>query len=100
VRISTVALGTPEGAITDPSTGTAVPVPPDPATLQAIARASNGRSFSTGDTDQLTSIYKSLGTTLATRHEPHEVTAGFAAAGLVLLLGAGIASVRMTGRLP
>jgi Ca-activated chloride channel family protein len=102
IPISTVALGTNDATIPNPvdPMGAPIGVPPDPETLRQIARVSGGRAFTTGDAEKLTSIYQSLGSTLATRKEHREITVGFAAAGLVLLLGAGIASVRGSGPLP
>jgi Ca-activated chloride channel family protein len=88
VPIYTVALGTDGATITAPD-GTQVPVPPDPQTLARIAQASGGRSFTAGDADGLSSVYRALGSKLGTKKEQREVTAGFAAAGLVLL-GAGL----------
>jgi Ca-activated chloride channel homolog len=45
-------------------------------------------------------VYERLGSQLGTRKETREITAGFAAAGLLLLGGALVASVRRFGRLP
>jgi Ca-activated chloride channel family protein len=103
VPIYTVALGTADATIPNPNGpfgGPPVAVPPDPETLREIASASGGRSFTTGDADQLQSIYRSLGSRLSTRHEQREITAGFAGAGLVLLLAAGALGLPRTGRLP
>jgi Ca-activated chloride channel family protein len=102
VPIYTVALGTEDATIPSPAGpfGAPIPVPPDPETLKAIARVSGGHAFTTGDAGQLSSIYKSLGSQLATKHEHREVTAGFAGAGLVLLLAGGLLSLRWNGRLP
>ena len=102
IPISTVALGTYNATIPNPvdPMGAPIEVPPDPETLRQIAQVSGGRAFTTADAEKLTSIYQSLGSTLATRKEHREITVGFAAAGLVLLLGAGIASVRGSGPLP
>ena len=47
-----------------------------------------------------TAVYERLGSQLGTREETREVTAGFAAAGLLLLGGALAGSVRRFGRLP
>jgi Ca-activated chloride channel family protein len=102
VPIYTVALGTADGSIPNPqgSFFPPIPVPPDPETLRAISEISGGRAFSTGDAGQLQDIYKSLGSRLATKHQQREITAGFAAAGLVLLLAAGLISLPGVGRLP
>jgi Ca-activated chloride channel family protein len=98
VAIDTVALGKPGAVINTP--GGAVDVSPDPETLQAIAKASNGQAFTAGDASHLSSIYKSLGSQLGTQTRHHDISSGFALAGLALLLSAGLASVALAGRLP
>ena len=103
IPIHTVSLGTDEGVVAAPGSfgqSRVIPVPPDPETLQAIAEESGGRAFTASDEERLTSIYKELGSRLGTREKETEATAGFATAGLVLLLGAGLLSVRSLGRLP
>jgi Ca-activated chloride channel family protein len=101
VPIYTVALGTRDATVPNPGFGApTLPVPPDPETLKAIADASGGRAFQAQDDQQLSSIYETLGSRLGTRDEKREVTAAFAVGGLLLLLGAGAASMRSAGRLP
>jgi Ca-activated chloride channel family protein len=99
VPIYTVALGTADGTITDSNGGT-LPVPPDPETMVEIADASGGESFDVEDADQLDAVYERLGSQLATRPERREITAGFAAGGMALLLAAAGLSLRAGGRLP
>jgi len=99
VPVYTVALGTPEGTITMPD-GRMLPVPPDPATLQRIASISGGEAFSAQDGDQLDTVYRRLGSQIGTKDERREITAAFAAAGLLLLAGAVAGAVRWRGRLP
>jgi len=99
VPIYTVALGTAGGTITDRNGGT-LPVPPDPKTMVEIADASGGESFDVEDADQLDAVYDRLGSQLATRPEQREITAGFAAGGMALLLAAAALSLRAGGRLP
>jgi Ca-activated chloride channel family protein len=77
-----------------------VAVPPDPQLMQQIAQLSGGRSFNAKSAGELSSIYKQLGRKLGSVTRKREVTAVFAAGGLVLLLlGAGM-STRWSGRLP
>jgi Ca-activated chloride channel family protein len=99
VPIYTVALGTAGGTILG-SGGTTLPVPPDPETMAKIAAASGGESFDVEDADQLDAVYERLGSQLATRPEQREITAGFAAGGMALLLVAAALSLRAGGRLP
>jgi Ca-activated chloride channel family protein len=102
VPIYTVALGTNDATIPNPVSPLSppIPVPPDPETLKQIADVSGGRAFTSDDAGQLRSIYSTLGSRLATKHEQHEITAGFAGAGLVLLIAAGLLSLPRVGRLP
>jgi Ca-activated chloride channel family protein len=99
VPIHTVALGT-EGATIRGDSGALLPVPPDPETMARIAELSGGETFDVADSGELGSIYEGLGSQLATRPEKRDITAGFAAGGLVLLLTAAALSVRTAGRLP
>jgi Ca-activated chloride channel family protein len=94
VPIYTVALGTDAGMVQGLS------VPPDPETMRQIADVSGGQAFEVSDGDELSAVYERLGSQLGTREETREITAGFAAAGLLLLGGAMAASVRWLGRLP
>jgi Ca-activated chloride channel family protein len=103
IPIYTIALGTPDGTVQQPGTfglPQSVPVPPDPATMRAIARASGGRFFEAPTADDLESIYGRLGTRLSSRTEQREVTVAFAGGGLLLLLVSGALSLRWFGRLP
>jgi Ca-activated chloride channel homolog len=101
IPIYTVALGTRDATVPNPGFGPPLlSVPPDPETLRKIAEASGGRAYSAQDDQQLSSIYKTLGSQLGTRDVKREVTAAFALGGLVLLLGAAATSTRWAGRLP
>jgi Ca-activated chloride channel family protein len=101
IPIYTVALGTRDATVPNPNPfGTPLLVAPDPETLRQIAEVSGGRAFTAEDSDSLKSIYKTLGSQLGTKKQQKQVTASFAIGGLVLLLGAGVASLRWAGRLP
>lgn len=102
IPVYTVALGTEDATIPNPVSPLSPPiaVPPDPETLKEIAQVSGGRAFTSDDAGQLRGIYSSLGSRLATKHEQREITAGFAGAGLVLLIAAGLLSLPRLGRLP
>jgi Ca-activated chloride channel homolog len=99
VPIHTVALGTSAAMIPDGGGGY-LPVPPDPETMAEIADASGGESFDVDDAGELDSIYERLGSEIATRPEEREITAGFAAGGMALLLAACGLGLRAGGRLP
>ena len=101
IPIYTVSLGTQDALIPNPGGfGPPVPVPPDPALLRDIARASGGRAFTAEDDSQLSSIYKALGSQLGTKGKKREITAVFALGGIAMLLAAAAASGRIAGRLP
>jgi Ca-activated chloride channel family protein len=94
IPIYTVALGTPSGTLPN---GDAVP--PDTATLEQIAQRSGGEAFTAADTDALSAVYKKLGSEVAMKKEPREVTAGFAGGAAILLLMGGGLSLRWFRRL-
>lgn len=100
IPIYTVALGTPNGTLNTGPFTPPVAVPPDPQLMAQIASTSGGRAFDAQSADELSSIYRSLGRRLGSVPRHREITLDFAVAGLILLLGAGIASVRTTGALP
>ena len=95
VPVYTVALGTPDGVVDG-----ILRVPPDPEALAEIARASGGQAFEASDADQLTAVYERLGSRLGNETEEREVTAAFAAGGLLLLLAGVLTSLRWSGRFP
>jgi Ca-activated chloride channel family protein len=98
VPVYTVALGTSGGRIE--ANGQVLPVPPDPEALREIAQLSGGASFAAEDAGALDEVYERLGSQIGTREERREISAGFAAAGLLLLGGAMASSLRWRGRLP
>jgi Ca-activated chloride channel family protein len=98
VPIYTVALGTPDGVVE--AGGQVLSVPPDPEALAEVAEISGGRAFAAEDADALDEVYEALGSRIGTKQEKREVSAGFAAFGLLLLGGAAFTSLRWRGRLP
>ena len=101
IPIYTVALGTRDATVPNPNPfGTPLLVAPDPETLRQIAEVSGGKAFTAEDSDSLKSIYKTLGSQLGTKQQKKQITASFAIGGLILLLGAGVTSLRSAGRLP
>ena len=97
IPVFTVALGTPEGVVAAPD-GQSIAVPPDPETLRRIAQASGGRTFAAEDAGALEEVYEDLGSRIGTRPERREVSAAFAGAGLLLLLGGLGTGLRWRGR--
>jgi Ca-activated chloride channel homolog len=102
VPVSTVALGTAQGTITVPRRGGGTVtrrVPPDPASLAEIARASGGRTYTADTAPRLKEIYERLGSQLGRKNEKRQVTSAFAGGGLLLLLAGMGMSMRWFGRL-
>jgi Ca-activated chloride channel family protein len=102
IPVYTVALGTPGGTITVHKRGggtTTVPVPPDPSSLQQIARASGAKSFTAQTAAGLRQVYENLGSQLGHRKENRQLTSTVAGGGLVLLLTGAAMSLGWFGRL-
>jgi Ca-activated chloride channel family protein len=99
VPIYTVALGTPDGIVQAPN-GQVLSVPPDPQALRQVAQTSGGRAFTAEDAGALDTVYETLGSRIGTKKEKREISAAFAAAGLLALGGALFTSLRWRGRLP
>ncbi len=92
VPVSTIAFGTPEGAIAydDPETPQierdliAVPVRED--NLRAIADATGGAFFAAESLQELDAVYEDIGSAIGYETELAEVSDWFVGGGLVLLL--------------
>ena len=77
-----------------------IPVPPDPPTMRAIARATGGKTYTAQSSSKLSSVYKKLGSSIGRRSELREITSWFVAAAALLLL-ASLATARFwEGRVP
>lgn len=98
VPVYTVALGTASGTITG-KTGQPQSVPPDPATLRAIAKRTGGASFAVSDAGQLNRVYGKLGSQLTKEDRPVQVTGLVAGTALLLLVMGALSSLRWFGRL-
>jgi Ca-activated chloride channel homolog len=101
IPIYTVVVGTQVGTVTEKrASGTVtVPVPPDPQQLAQIASLSHGQAFTATNAKGLNTVYKRLGAQLGHKKVKHEITAGFAGGGLVLLLLGSVGSLAWFGRL-
>ena len=65
-------------------------VPPDPVTLEQIADDTNGEFYAAASGARLNEVYERLGSQIGRIDAQREVTNVVAAAGAVLLLGAGL----------
>jgi Ca-activated chloride channel homolog len=101
IPIYTVVLGTPQGTITVKGRNgtTTQRVPPDPQSLQQIARASGGASFTAATTADLKQVYEKLGSQLGHKKQKRQVTTAVAGGGLALLLAGAAMSLAWFGRL-
>jgi len=117
IRVFTVALGTDHGTLGFGQFGFGFggggggfggpngpqrrfPVRPDPVTLAAIARETDGKTFRAKSASKVQEVYKQLGGSIAHRPSKREISSWFTgAAALLLLLSLG--SARISGeRLP
>jgi Ca-activated chloride channel homolog len=102
IPVYTFALGTPGGVLTrgfGPFART-IPVPPDPATLKAIADMTGGQFLAATSAKPLQAAYAKLGTKLGQTRGHREVTYKFLGAAALLLLAAGLLSSLWSPRLP
>jgi Ca-activated chloride channel family protein len=102
IPVYTVALGTAEGVVSFGQGPYArqIPVPPDPDTLRAIARATGGEFFAARTSSEINRIYEHLGSKLGHTSKPREVTYAFLGLSALLLVGAGALSALWAQRLP
>lgn len=95
IPVYTVAVGTGDAVVEVPLPGglkERVVVSPDPETLKAVAETTGGRAFAALDADELTTVYRDLGTRLVRETREVEVTSAFALGGAVILLAASAVS--------
>lgn len=99
VRIHTVGIGSPEGAILQLE-GFSVHTQLDEAMLRQIAAQTDGAYYNAQNEEELRTIYENLDTQLVVRPDGMEVTSLFAGAGFLLLLVGGACSLLWFGRVP
>jgi Ca-activated chloride channel homolog len=75
-------------------------VPPDPATLRAIAETTGGKFYEAKNAGSLHSAYSKLGSSLGRTPGKTEVTYAFLAGAAGLLAAAGLLSALWSPRLP
>jgi Ca-activated chloride channel family protein len=112
IRVFTVALGTKNGTLNGFGGGPfggyggglggqgRFPVRPDPVTLAAIARATDGQTYEAKTASKVQNVYKELGASIATRSTTREISSWFVGIA-ALLLFASLGAARITGeRIP
>ena len=99
VRITTVGVGSPDGTVVELD-GFNIATALDEELLRDIADATGGSYLQATTEADLTEIYDTIDLELTVRGESVEITALFAAAGALLLVLSGLASMRWMGRMP
>ena len=98
VPVATIAFGTPSGTVDLPGEGVQ-PVPADRTTLHRLADATHG-SFHTAVSEQeLSAIYKDLGSQIGYQIVHRDISWRFLALGVLIGLGAAATSLLWAGRL-
>ncbi len=93
VRVYTVGMGTPEGAIVK-TDGWTMRTRLDEDALQKVASTTHAEYFRAANANELKKIYRVLGAKLAfEKQRPTEVTAVFAGLGALLATAAGLLSM-------
>jgi Ca-activated chloride channel homolog len=95
IPVYTVLVGTADGVVEEELTGgfrRIIRVPPNPETLQQVAKDSGGEFFAAPDADRLKRVYEELGSRLGTKKQDREITDLFAALAAGLLLIGGVTS--------
>jgi len=105
IPVYTVALGTPTGVLSRPfgfggGVPASIPVPPDPATLHAIASVTGGKFFNATSADVLQSAYKQLGARLGRVPGKREATSEVVFLAALVLIAAAVLSALWAPRLP
>lgn len=96
VPVSTVAFGTDAGMVD--IAGQLQRVPVDRVALADLAQTTNGFFYEAASADELKRVYRDMGSSLALRLVPVDLTRWFAAAALLLALLAGAFGLLWTNR--
>src|SRR5262249_54927777 len=99
VRIYTVGIGSPEGALLHIN-GLTVRSRLDEDTLRKISDLTGGTYYNAQTEEDLHAIYDNLSPQLVMKPQKTEITALFAGAGIFLLLVGGALSLLWLGRAP
>ena len=97
VQVSTIAFGTDNGTVT--YGGETIPVPADKATLSELAQATGGSFHTAASAEELTSVYKDIGSQIGYTTQHKDISWRFLAVGLLFTVAAAGASMLWSGRL-
>lgn len=98
VQVHTVAFGTDHGEVEIGGRMHRVPV--DRAAMATLAEVTGGRYYEAATADELTAVYEEMGSAVAYRTVPQEITKWVVAGALLLGLTGGALSLRWVARLP
>jgi len=99
VRVYTVGIGSPEGAVIEVE-GFSVHTRLDEPMLQYIASETGGGYYNAGNEEQLRRIYDDLEPKLSIKPEEIEMTSIFAGLGMIVFLVGGMLSLLWFGHVP
>jgi Ca-activated chloride channel family protein len=97
VQVSTIAFGTDNGTVT--YGGETIPVPADKVTLNELAQATGGSFHTASSVEQLTDVYKDIGSQIGYTKTHRDISWRFLAVGLLFTIAAAGASMLWSGRL-
>lgn len=97
VPVSTIAFGTDDGTVD--IGGERVPVPADKDSLRQLAKDTGGSFHAAATADQLSEVFRDLGSQIGFTKEPREVTTWLVGTGLILAFAAAGLSLLWTNRL-
>jgi Ca-activated chloride channel family protein len=99
VPVNTIAFGTDNGTVRDPS-GQSVPVPVNRQALAQLAQQTGGQGLEAQSASELDSVFAKLGHDVNQHPVTKEVSDWFAGGALALLALAGVGSLAWFSRLP
>jgi Ca-activated chloride channel family protein len=97
IPVSTIAYGTPDGAVQVGQELVRVPV--DGPALAELARETGGHAYAAASGNELQSVYADIGSSVGSDTVRREVSSGFAGVALLLTVVAGATAVAMSPRL-
>jgi Ca-activated chloride channel family protein len=97
VQVSTIAFGTPNGTVT--INGTTQQVPADDQTLRQIAESTGGTFHTAHSEQELSSVYKDIGSQIGYTTKHRDVSWRFMLTGLLFLFASGGVAMLWAGRI-